>query len=158
MSLLLTAAAVVVVAVLAIVVVRRERQRLLNRIRANWGKPYARFHKIDSITAPCRSRLAVSGNISSVDDRTWADLDLDEVFVAIDRTDSTLGQQALFHRLHTAPPPDDLQAFEPLVTRMSTDALAPERAQIALARLQGAHGSRCAVFRRRRSRTISSRL
>ena len=111
MSFLLICAAVGVVAVLAIVVLRRERQRRLNRIRANWGKPNTRVHKIDIIAAAYISRLSVFGNVSSVDERTWADLDLDEVFVAIDRTESTLGQQALFHRLHTVPASVDLLAL-----------------------------------------------
>ena len=41
----------------------------------------------------------------SLDERTWVDLNLDDVFAAIDRTQSTLGQHALYHRLRTAPSP-----------------------------------------------------
>jgi hypothetical protein len=95
---------------------------------------------MDAIAAANRSRFSTFHRAASVDDRTWADLDLDSVFAAIDRTESTLGQQALYHRLHTASAVHDLSTFEALVTRMSTDAPAREQAQIALARLQDAHG------------------
>src|SRR5262245_55969022 len=96
---------------------RRGRQRLLASIRAKWGKPSARRHKMDAIAAANQSRLAAFHTVAFVDDRTWADLDLDGVFAAIDRTGSTLGQQALYHRLHTAPATQGLSTFEALVTR-----------------------------------------
>lgn len=75
-----------------------------------------------------------------MDDRTWADLDLDAVFVALDRTESTLGQHALYHRLRTAPIAGSIDVFEALVNRMSADVPSRERAQMALARLQDPHG------------------
>jgi hypothetical protein len=119
---------------------RRGRQRRLASVRAKWGMPAARRHKMDAIAAANRSRLSTIPGAASVDDRTWSDLDLDDVFAAIDRSESTLGQQALYHRLHTAPTVPDLTTFEALVTRMCTDVAARERAQLALARLQDAHG------------------
>jgi hypothetical protein len=116
------------------------RRRLISVIRAKWGKPTDRLHKLDAIAAASRSRLELFQQIPSVDDRTWADLDLDDVFAAIDRTESTLGQQALYHRLHIWTGPQDLSAFEALITRLDTDVAARERAQAALARLQDNDG------------------
>jgi hypothetical protein len=120
--------------------VRQNRRNLLARIHAEWGKPRNRVRKMDAIRASHRSRLSASGSSASMDDRTWDDLILDDVFAALDRTESTLGQHALYHRLRTAPIADSLDAFEALVTRMSADVQARERAQMALARLQDAHG------------------
>ena len=120
--------------------VRQNRRHLLARIRAEWSKPRHRVRKMDTIRASHRSRLSASGSSASLDDRTWDDLILDDVFAALDRTDSTLGQHALYHRLRTAPIADGLDAFEALVTRMSADVQTRERAQMALARLQDAHG------------------
>jgi DNA mismatch repair ATPase MutS len=37
----------------------------------------------------------------SIDDRTWIDLDLDEVFLKLDRTASQVGRQYLYHLLRT---------------------------------------------------------
>lgn len=95
---------------------------------------------MSAIAGASRSRFAHVPGGSALDDRTWRDLNLDEVFVAIDRTESTLGQQALYHRLRTDPVACDLDAFEALVSRMTRDVEARERAQLALARLQDPHG------------------
>ena len=91
---------------------------------------------MDAIRASHLSRVGVTAPAASLDDRTWDDLHLDAVFAAIDRTESTLGQQALYHRLRTAPVADHLDAFERLVTKVSVDVPTRERAQLALARLQ----------------------
>jgi hypothetical protein len=131
--------AVLSVAVVA-TIIRAGRNRLLARIRAEWGRPVDRVHKMDAIAASHRSRVADMGSVAALDDRTWNDLDLDAVFAALDRTGSTLGQHALYHRLRTAPVADHLEAFEALVSRLSADGPARERAQIALARLQDPHG------------------
>ncbi|MGH9411161.1 MAG: MutS-related protein [Vicinamibacterales bacterium] len=119
--------------------IRRARRRHLARLRAAWGAPVARTRRLDAISTSHVNRLDVLGG-GSLDERTWADLHLDDVFAAIDRTESTLGQHALFHRLRTAPVAAHLDAFEALVQRMTTDAAARERAQLALARLQDLHG------------------
>jgi len=71
----------------------------------------------------------------SLDDRTWDDLLLDEVFAWIDRGESRLGQQLLYERLRSsrrAP----LAAFEALVGRISDEAPLRERAQLTLYRLR----------------------
>ncbi|HEX4348527.1 MAG TPA: hypothetical protein VHZ73_13210 [Vicinamibacterales bacterium] len=75
-----------------------------------------------------------------LDDRTWNDLLLDEVFAVIDRTTSTLGQHALYHRLRRAPAPAAPDAFESLTHHLSEDAAARSRAARALRPLQDAHG------------------
>jgi len=68
------------------------------------------------------------------------DLNLDAVFATVERTESTLGQHALYHRLRSAPVANNLDTFEALVTRLTGDVPSRERAQMALARLQDAHG------------------
>ncbi len=125
---------------MAVLASRRSRGRLLARIRVDWGTPGQRSRDIAAITAACRSRLATLDRRSTLDDRTWADLNLDQVFAAIDRTGSTLGQQALYHRLRTAPLSENLDTFSALVDRMTADVAARERAQLALSRLQDPHG------------------
>src|ERR1700676_1939288 len=120
--------------------VKRSPRSLLARIRTEWSKPRNRVRKMDAIRASHRSRQSASGSSASLDDRTWDDLNLDDVFAALDRTESTLGQHALYHRLRTAPIADHLDAFDALVTRMSADVQARERPQMALARFQDTHG------------------
>ena len=134
-----TAAAALVAAV-AFAVLRLARNRRLGRIRAAWGEPLHRTRRMDAMAASHRSRLAGGNPGRSLDDRTWSDLDLDQVFAAIDRTQSTLGQHALYHRLRTTPAGGHLGAFEALVTRMERDPKSRERAQLALDRLQDPQG------------------
>ena len=95
---------------------------------------------MDAIADAHRARVAASSTPASMDDRTWADLNMDAVFTAIDHTESTLGQHALYHRLRTVPSADHLDAFEALVERMTADAPARERARRALGRLRDPHG------------------
>ena len=138
--LLMAMAAAALAALLALAAVRLARERRLARIRAAWGKPVHRTRRMDAIVASHRSRLARTNPAPSLDDRTWTDLDLDAVFGAIDRTQSTHGQHALYHRLRTSPAGGHLGPFEALVARMERDAAARERAQLALDRLQDPHG------------------
>ena len=131
---------VVALAVIAIAVLRSGRRQALARMRALWGQHVERPRNLDRIERSLASRVAAEGTRTALDDRTWADLNLDEVFVAIDHTQSTLGQQALYHRLRTAPVGDELAAFDALAARMGADTAARERAQLALDRLQDPQG------------------
>jgi hypothetical protein len=132
--------AVASVTVLAVAALRHARTERLARFRAAWGTPIERPRRMAAMAASHRARIAAANHGASLDDRTWRDLLLDDVFAAVDRTQSTLGQHALYHRLRTAPVADDLAAFEALVNRMSTDPAARERAQLALDRLQDPQG------------------
>src|SRR5947208_2719582 len=80
-------------------------------------KPKPRTRNLAAIAACHRSRISDEPAGRMLDDRTWDDLNLDAVFEAIDRTESTLGREALYHRLRTAPRPVHLAAFEALVAR-----------------------------------------
>jgi len=124
--LILATLAVALVAAVSLWAQRRQ-MRLRALFRADWGKLRVRDHRMDAIASAYRSRRAHLHEPGSLDDRTWADLDLDAVFRAIDRTSSTLGQAALYCRLHAAPVSLDLGSFEALVARMATDAPARER-------------------------------
>jgi hypothetical protein len=124
----------------AVAIVRRGRALHLARLRESWGKPIVRARKLEAIVASYRSRIEGSDAAGFLDDRTSDDLNLAEVFAALDRTTSTLGQHALYYRLRTSPAAAHLDAFETLAARFAADAPARERAQIALSRLHDAHG------------------
>jgi hypothetical protein len=111
---------------------RRARTRLLARIRREWGGPRVLKRDMDAIADFYRSQPAVP----SLDDRTWSDLLMDDVFALVDRTESSIGQQLLYHRLRLAAGPRNFPAFEALVQRAGRARDDRERAQIALARLR----------------------
>ena len=117
---------------------RRRRRRLLERLRAEWGRPTERTRDLPEISHYHRV-FAVDGE-SPLDARTGEDLDLDAVFAVLDRTESDIGQQLLYHRLRTTPASGDLAAFEALVTRLSEDGAARERIQVSLSGLRGHPG------------------
>jgi hypothetical protein len=87
-----------------------------------------------------QARIHAPGGHGSLDDRTWNDLELDAVFAVVDRTESTVGQQLLYHRLRSAPVAADREAFEALAVRMASDKAVRERAQVALSHLQDPWG------------------
>lgn len=118
---------------------RRHRRELLSTIRANWGKPSGRVRKMDAIGEYHRSVVLARGAGRSLDDRTWSDLDMDAVFQSLDRTESTLGQQVLYHRLRRQDA-GTLDQFEQLVERLSQDAPTREQIQGALAGLREPDG------------------
>jgi len=76
-------------------------------------------HDFERIPARDRATPHVPG-ASRIEDRTWGDLDMDQVFVAIDRTASRPGQQHLYHRLRTPwLDPAALDPFEQLVAGLT---------------------------------------
>jgi len=93
---------------------------------------------MDAIAEYHRLVLA-QGPGRALDDRTWTDLDMDAVFRSLDRTESTLGQQVLYHRLRRQDA-GDLDQFEQLVDRLSRDAPTRERIQLALTGLRDPDG------------------
>jgi hypothetical protein len=96
--------------------------------------------RLDAIADSYRSRLASEpAPIAALGDRTWQDLNLDDVFAALDRTVSTLGQHALYYRLRTTPAAD-LDTFEAITLRLDADASFRARARAALGRLCDPHG------------------
>lgn len=74
-----------------------ERQRLA-RLRENWGKPIERLR--DPATVTLFHGWTDRGG-DAIDEQTWADLGLDELFALIDRTAAMPGRQVLYHQMRT---------------------------------------------------------
>ena len=141
----MSATLVAALAILALVAATRanstrHRRVLVAEIRSRWGKPTLRDRDMHAIAGYHRSLAAETRDHMVLDQRTWDDLDLDEVFAALDRTESTVGQQVLYHRMRTAPCPGHLEAFEALVNRITADPPERERAQSALTWLRDPAG------------------
>jgi hypothetical protein len=115
----------------------RSRTRLLERLRTEWGLPRTARRDMEAIADSFRSR---DQSAAVLDDRTWNDLLMDEVFAHLDRTESSVGQQMLYCRLRSAPAPRALDAFDALVRDVTTDASRRERAQVTLSRLRSSAG------------------
>jgi len=112
------------------------RRKLLVRLRGRWGVPRSESSDLENIADFFHSR----STDGTLDDRTWTDLLMDDVFAHLDRTESSVGQQMLYSRLRCARPVESIAAFEALVTRFSDDASIRERAQLSLTRLRHSSG------------------
>ncbi len=130
----------IVVIVSSVVARRIARRRLRLDLRAQWAQPVDRDRDMDPIASYHLALAGGDADAPSLDDRTWIDLNLDEVFAVLDRTHSSVGQQVLYRRLRTTPVAEPLEAFEALAARMEADAPLRERAQLALCRLSDKAG------------------
>ena len=98
------------------------------QLRAQWGRP----------NTADRDRILLASyhhalSKPAVDDRTWQDLDLDAVFSFLDRTESVVGRQVLYHRLRsTTHSPATLAAFDELVEALRHNEAMRLDVQVAL--------------------------
>jgi hypothetical protein len=132
---------------------RRHQDRVLERLRAEWGRLCYRDCDFPSLVDYHRAAAVEDG--PAMDDRTWDDLNMDSVFTIIDRTESVIGQQALYHRMRTPRTGPTLDAFDALVKMMDIQVLERERAQVALAALKDRSGYD--IWRLTRHRAIASK-
>jgi MutS domain V len=134
------AAAIPLVLVMLALRDRRVRERDRSRIRSSWGSPRRRDRDMEEI-AKYHELRRQSETRERVDERTWTDLDLDALFVRLDRTESTLGQQMLYDILRT-PHADGtrLERFHRLATHLGANREPRERLQLDLARLSQPRG------------------
>jgi len=108
-------------------------QRLaLAQVRARWGR---RGSKDALLEAAWFAR--VRGQGPHVDDRTWDDLELPQVFAELDTTVTPLGSQVLYRRLRTLEDDADaLAARHAVHLRLVDDPALRERLQRDLLRIQ----------------------
>jgi hypothetical protein len=93
---------------------------------------------MDDIALYHRARIERDGG-DALDERTWSDLDLDLVYAVVDRCESAVGQQFLYHLLRT-PTLDTkrLDDFDELADRLTRDGTARNAIAKLLERLNRA--------------------
>lgn len=111
------------------------RSRRIDALRLAWARPKDQPRNLPAIASFHEAQAAAG--VPTLDPHTRQDLDLDGVFAALDRTESPIGQQVLYHRLHSGKTTDDdLAAFDRLVTRLGEDAALREQCQLQLGQLR----------------------
>ena len=96
-----------------------------------------------ALAAAYHSQLPPELLVDALDARTWQDLDLDQVFCSLDKTESEPGRQYLYHLLRT--PQSDrapLERLERAVRRLAGDADLAERVCGSLRRLDDPRAAR----------------
>ena len=102
------------------------RDKKLAAINEKWGQPYVDYRNFKLIDR----YMTVSDDKSRLPPETAIDLDIDDIFSYIDRTNSKPGQQYLYKRLHSLAVTDDFDLFERKIDKLCNDD--DQRAQIEL--------------------------
>jgi DNA mismatch repair ATPase MutS len=76
------------------------RKKKLEAIRNKWAKPIDKYRNFDFISLFHQTISSNLNNTKIVDDKTWRDLNFDDIFAIMDRNSSSIGQQYLYHLLH----------------------------------------------------------
>ena len=128
----------------ALLLLPRARQRRLKAdLTRRWGDPAALKRLEDDLLEDAagyfRARAKALPARDFVDDVTWADLDMDEVFRRIDSTQSAVGSEVLYAMLReTGLPEHALSRRARRIARLQSD----ERARLAVQRALSAAGTR----------------
>ena len=115
----------------------RHKRRELTNLRTAWGLPKVRRRDMDAIAEYDSILEPAQSPEGRLDQHTWTDLNLDDVFALLDRAESPLGQQVLYHRLRAGALLSDREVLEAVVTRFELDSACRERIQSSLMPLRG---------------------
>ncbi len=72
----------------------------LKLLRSSWAKPIDKFRNFDLISYYHQNKLKYLPNEEIIDDNTWNDLNFNDIFAILDRNNTPIGQQYLYHILH----------------------------------------------------------
>lgn len=81
-----------------------QRSKLMRQIKNTWGHPKqakCRHQDISLYHDLCSKRILLEKQDKVLDDWTWSDLHLEDIFSQIDHSQSTVGKQILYHILRT---------------------------------------------------------
>jgi hypothetical protein len=113
---------------------RVSHRRALRRLREGWGKELVRDRVFPMIEALHRFRQAFDREDESpIDDQTWRDLNMDEVYSLLDRTLTNPGECVLYEMLRTPLLGEDrLRQRGETIRLFQTDQAVREKIQLIL--------------------------
>lgn len=113
----------------------RDYKRFLNRLRNHYGEPEKKEYRAEQY-ASIASYFTHHPKEGQVDDITWNDLNMDEIFQGMDDTFSSAGQEVLYHVLRTPRFLEaELEHFEELVQYFTEHTEERVKVQLLLKRL-----------------------
>lgn len=88
------------------------RENLRRRLQEEWGKPKeSRYVNFKVVARYFENQKRQQQAFHTISDQTAKDLDLESLFLFLDRTTSKVGQQFLYKRLRTVLKPDTKESF-----------------------------------------------
>jgi hypothetical protein len=138
-TLILILAAIIMLVAISVADRFRSRRAMLGRIADAWGKePAAKYKPEDflSIASYFANRGKEHEAGFAIDDITWRDLDMDDVFVRLNNTGSTIGEECLYKLLREPSfEPEVLTERQRLIAYFQNDPAKRLELQILLAKL-----------------------
>ena len=116
-------------------ILKNKRSRSIADLKSEWGKVIHKSRNIDLISIYYKT--INQSNHRSVDDSTWSDLDMDEVYTRIDATISKIGEQKLYEILHSQRfSLKELRDFDNLIEFFNRNEAIRIKVQILLSKLK----------------------
>ena len=115
----------------------RRRRKVLKKLRAEWGELPEDGFNLETARLFLKFRGAnEAADCYFVDEATWQDLDLDDIFQKVNRATTPTGAQYLYFLLHHPALTDSiLKKREAIINRLIKDSRFRESLQIALSAL-----------------------
>ncbi|MEO1053813.1 MAG: hypothetical protein AAFX87_24460 [Bacteroidota bacterium] len=133
----LVLAVILTVTVLTQLSRKRKKTKWVAKAKAQWGQPIDDYRNFERVSI-YHNLIDKEDCFQVIDQKVADDLDLDEVFTYLDRTNSRVGQQYLYHMLRT--PTNDLarlNAFDNLIISLQDNEDKRLEAQYTLSALNG---------------------
>jgi len=112
------------------------KAKLITNFRENWGTVDSRLRDFSELDKHFKKTQAGERNKYALDDRTWNDLDMNSIFVQIDRTKTIPGEQTLYSLLRQ--PLLDMEELDKrnrVINLFSQNQEIREKYQLALSKL-----------------------
>lgn len=136
---LIAVAVIALIIAVTLISAYKNKIKLLNKLKCEYGKkPNRKYRESDyeSIESYWNLKRKNEKPSFTIDATTWDDLDMDDVFVRINNTHSSIGEETLFAMLHEPVyEPEKLQEFENIVQCLSKDEETRLKLQYQLAKL-----------------------
>ncbi|SFC77880.1 MutS-related protein [Ruminococcus albus] len=124
--LILISLMIVTAIVITIVQDKKRQKRILDYIRSSFGEPRddteEQFYRLGNIeTLYLMDKKSIAEH-EIVDDITWEDLSMDNIFALVNHTDSYIGEQCLYSKLHDLSKTEsDLKQLEEKISFFGTN-------------------------------------
>lgn len=110
------------------------KKRLIKKIDERWGKFHVSYYDLETSKLYTRfNKQRDFKDIYTIDDETWKDLNLDELFEVLNRTITPIGSQILYDMLkHPRTSSDELTKREKTIDLLANNASLRREIQISL--------------------------
>lgn len=133
-NLILLLVSIFIIAVFVKVSIHLNKKRLIKKISDAWGKFSESPYDLETSKLYTRfNKQREAKDYYSIDDETWKDLDLNELFEVINRTITPIGSQILYDMLkHPRTSSEELSKREKIISSFSEDISFRQNIQVAL--------------------------